>query len=63
MIKLWLENIRWLLNHPPIGLTDIKPEDRCQCDYCNGRANWQLDNLHICFSCMKRAFDKLLKEG
>lgn len=63
-IKRIFKNLKWLFNHPCIGLTDTKPEDMKHCDYCGQPANFQTyyPKFNICYACVKKSFDKILKE-
>ncbi len=65
MLKRWLKNIHWLLNHPP---TNITTEQRVlYCDYCEQKgceANriWNvIGHFRVCNKCLKKALDKVLK--
>ena len=58
MLKRWYKNLQWLLNHPPITNANNPP-----CDYCgvySPTCNYE-GYFTICFACMKKAFDKVLK--
>jgi hypothetical protein len=63
--RIW-NNIKWLLNRPPTGITS-GPGD-LSCDYC-GRINldgknplWGVEGIYcICESCRKKVFDSILK--
>lgn len=62
MLKRIWENLKWLFNHPPITLTAAT--NKPQCDYCDGFYGcWDYEGVFcICTNCMKKAFDKILKE-
>jgi len=64
MLKRWYKNIRWLFNNPP---TTYILGDAGRCDYCGSAAHQRkfgADDVQVgfCFSCLKKALDKVLKE-
>lgn len=60
--RIW-KNLKWLFNHPCTRITDVKPGDEKACDYCKlNNGAWQFTGFTICFSCMKKAFDKVLEK-
>jgi hypothetical protein len=65
IIKRWIKNIKWLFNHPPIGITDTG--ERLICDYC-GKLSYDYISFSnhymiktICWECILKVFDKSLK--
>lgn len=58
--RIW-NNIKWLLNHPPISITQTKPDGR-KCDYCNNTQGlWNCGGFSVCNVCIKKVLDKILK--
>jgi len=62
MFNRIIENIKWLFNHPPTGLTG-HGED-VACDYCGSTDNtWCcVGSYCICAACQKKVYDKVLGE-
>jgi hypothetical protein len=61
-LRRWLENIKWLFNHPPLALTSAPTN--ASCDYCgskNGIYNF-VGVFCVCYKCMKKTFDFVLKD-
>ena len=62
-MKIW-KNLKWLFNHPPTSIMSVPKEELHKCDYC-GEINsyWNFGGYFtICFKCMKKALDKILKK-
>ena len=60
-IKRWIENIKWVFNHPPTSITSANDEyDKCEfCGSdCNGwvRYTGVTQKLCICHDCIITAF-------
>ncbi len=59
-IRRWYANICWLLNHPPLGITNTI--ELLSCDYCGH--NQEIirfegkGGFKICAVCLKKALDK-----
>ena len=62
-IKRWINNIAWLLNHPPSNFTSPE-ESMGKCEYCDREAKIRMPyvNLLICWHCIKEIADKVLKD-
>ena len=61
-LSRWITNIKWLFNHPPVTITNLPSDARC--DYCGAT-----DGLYnvvglfcICFACLHKVFDTVLKK-
>lgn len=60
-------NIKWLLTEAPVAYTEPKEEELpMYCDYCGdstgGISNWVQGEFKSCQGCLKKVFDKVLKE-
>ncbi len=61
-IKRWIENIKWVFNHPPTSIVSEVPKGT-KCEFCGAE-----DDLHyydtpsfcICFNCIAKAYRKIL---
>ena len=64
MIFRWIENVKWLFNHPPVVLTSETPKGT-KCAYCGvDNKLYSVKSLKwaICYSCIKAVCDKTLKQ-
>lgn len=56
------KTIKWLLNHPPIGITEKMPEGS-KCDYCGSDdCLYKWLDFCTCKECFRKVFDKNLKK-
>ena len=67
VIKKWIRNIRWLLNHPPIAIKGDDGSRVVKCDYCGEHDSaiivmWQDGEVlyEICAKCRKKVYDSIL---
>jgi hypothetical protein len=62
MIRRWIKNIAWLLNHPPISLT--KDDTVKTCFFCKKSSEevftWTFGNRTICIDCQWKVYAKVL---
>jgi len=61
-LKRWKKNLAWLFNHPATNIVYGLPVPPC--GYCGAETPvWNFDGyLTICYPCMKKVCDKVLKE-
>jgi len=69
-VKRWIENLKWLFNHPA-HITTTMPEGTV-CHYCGATTGFERhgedmmvdtgEELCICWRCKKKVFDLILEK-